>query len=131
MSNLKQISTYTVLTILVASLILPIATVLGQVIGVPVQIVSVTSPAYPGETVAITMDIGLATTVTVRLCNDAGCTYYTWASQVFTPPTPGRYTLTLALPDKLPGLTNWNSTCRYGYVSVSTVFGSLHHKHSV
>jgi predicted nucleic acid-binding Zn-ribbon protein len=124
MSNLKQISTYTVLTILVASLILPIATVLGQIVGLPVQIVSVTSPAYPGETVAITMDIGLATTVTVRLCNDAGCTY-TWASQVFTPPTPGRYTLTLSLPEKLPGLTNWNATCRYGYVSVSTVFGGL------
>jgi predicted nucleic acid-binding Zn-ribbon protein len=123
MSNLKQISTYTVLTILVASLILPIATVLGQV-GLPVQIVSVTSPAYPGETVTVTLDIGLATTVTVRLCNDAGCTY-TWASQVFTPPTAGRYTLTLSLPEKLPGLTNWNGTCRYGYVSVSTVFGGL------
>ncbi|MCC6015504.1 MAG: hypothetical protein LM582_00460 [Desulfurococcaceae archaeon] len=124
MSNLKQISTYTVLTVLVASLILPIATVLGQIVGVPVQIVSVTSPAYPGETVAVTLDIGLATTVTVSLCNNAGCAY-TWASQVFTPPTPGRYTLTLSLPEKLPGLTNWNATCRYGYVSVSTVFGGL------
>ncbi|MEM2511597.1 MAG: hypothetical protein QXX61_00525 [Ignisphaera sp.] len=121
MSNLKKLTPYILLTLLIASLTSTMIVALAQV---PVQIVSVTTPAYPGEPVVVTMDIGLATTVTVRLCNDSVCSSV-WAEQVFVPPTAGRYTITLTLPEKPAGLVNHNSTYRSGWVVVYTVFGGI------
>ncbi|MEM4788225.1 MAG: hypothetical protein QXV06_00295 [Ignisphaera sp.] len=121
MSNLKKLTPYILLTLLIASMASTMIVTLAQV---PVQIVSVTTPAYPGEPVAVTMDIGLATTVTVRLCNDSGCSSV-WAEQVFVPPTAGRYTITLTLPERPAGLVNYNSTYRSGWVVVYTVFGGV------
>jgi len=102
--------------------ILAITPIYTQIIVATIR--GVSSPAYPGRPVNITIDVGLATTVTIRLCSDASCTNV-WNQQTFVPPQPGIYNLSLVLPKLLQGARDDNRNGMIDlYVVVSTVFGT-------
>jgi methyl-accepting chemotaxis protein len=117
--NLKAITSIIMAILFVAPLLITMA-VPVQAQFTPATIVSVSpSPAYPGEPVTVTIDVAMSATVTVKLCNDTACTA-TWASTWFTPPTAGRYTVSLTLPESLPGVKSSNGR-DYFYVVVTAV----------
>ncbi|MEM0027706.1 MAG: methyl-accepting chemotaxis protein [Ignisphaera sp.] len=97
--NLRTIASTTIAILFLIPLILSIAPIQAQFVAA--TITSVSSPAYPGEPVTITINVALATTVNVYLCADSGCSTI-WASTWFAPPTPGQYTVSLTLPLSLP-----------------------------
>ena len=120
--NLKAITSIIMAILFVAPLLITMAVPVQAQQFTPATIVSVSpSPAYPGEPVTVTIDVAMSATVTVKLCNDTACTA-TWASTWFTPPTAGRYTVSLTLPESLPGVQYNKSNNRdYFYVVVTAV----------
>jgi len=118
--NLKAITSIIMAILFVAPLLITMAVPVQAQQFTPATIVSVSpSPAYPGEPVTVTIDVAMSATVTVKLCNDTACTA-TWASTWFTPPTAGRYTVSLTLPESLPGVKSSNGR-DYFYVVVTAV----------
>ncbi|MDK6027827.1 methyl-accepting chemotaxis protein [Ignisphaera sp. 4213-co] len=99
--NLKTLASLAIAILFIAPLILSTVPVQAQF----AIIRSVPPVAYPGEPVNITIDVNMATTVYVYLCADIACTTV-WASTWFVPPSPGTYTVSLTLPESLPGPVN-------------------------
>ncbi|MGC9147820.1 MAG: hypothetical protein ACP5GL_08595, partial [Infirmifilum sp.] len=62
--------------------------------------------AYPGEPINVTVLVNEVASYTVKLANDTTAGYTVWATQIFNPPTTGKYTITLTLPLSLPNLSS-------------------------
>jgi len=66
-----------------------------------------TAKIYPGEPVIVSVEVFVATTYTLKLCPDYGCTV-TWASVSRYASVPGVYDTILTLPENLDSATDAN-----------------------
>ncbi len=103
----RKLYSATLVALLLLGLVVTAGTaVLAQIAGG--RIVEIKTPKiYPGEPVVVSVEVFIATTYTIKLCPDYGCTV-TWASVSRYASVPGVYDTILTLPESLPSATDAN-----------------------
>ena len=120
----KSIGSILILSVILASLLLPVANIVTAQIS-PGRIVEIkTAKIYPGEPVVVSIEVYMATTYTVKLCPDLACSeVWSWVSRYAS--VPGAYDVILTLPESLPGATDTNGDGLIDLYVVLEIWGTL------